>query len=82
MNFWNQLIGEPRPAEIKTEINLYAYNSDDIISLVMQGIITRQEVIDSNVIESMFNKDLEHFIYSIKRQQTPTLVIADQLTSP
>ena len=83
MNFWTNLIGEPRPATIKTEIKLFTYSPAEIISFVRQGLVTKQEVIDSNVMDMMFGDDLQKFIYPTKNDKNQELTLVnDQLTSP
>ena len=62
MRFWNQLIGEAK-GTVKTQIHLHNYPPYQIIKMVENKIVTRQEVIDSGVIESCFGSDLADYIY-------------------
>lgn len=62
MRFWNSLIGEAK-GTVLTQISLYHYGSKDIINLVKDKIVTREEVIASGVIESMFTHELSDYIY-------------------
>jgi hypothetical protein len=77
MNFWNELIGTPIKGTVKTEISLHSYHYSDIIAFVKQGLVTRQEVIDSGVIEAYFGDELRNFIYppEVEPPQDPTLVV-------
>ena len=63
MNFWNQLIGEPIQGTVKTKMKLHKFACKQIIDFVQKGILTREEVIDSGVIESMFTHELRDYIY-------------------
>ncbi len=63
MNFWNQLIGEPKPATVKTEIYLHSFSPSKIVQLVKAGLVTRDEVIESRVVEAMFGDELFDYIY-------------------
>lgn len=63
---------------VSVEINLDRYNSEEIIEMIKQGVVTLQEVEDSGRVSTLFNSDLEEYLWNRRISDLePTVIDGD-----